>query len=81
MSYVHLFCNIFGYQLWKLLSLLHPNGNLEFIKNSDWRQDKTGKQMGLQNVLHVDVAIKSYAISILTGSTFDGFIDCTNDNI
>ena len=29
-------------------------------------------------VLHVDVAIKSYAISILTGSTFDGFIDCTN---
>ena len=29
-----------------------------------------------KNVLHVDVAIKSYAISILTGSTFDGFIDC-----
>ena len=29
-------------------------------------------------VLHVDVAIKSYAISILTGSTFDGFIDCTS---
>ena len=26
----------------------------------------------------VDVAIKSYAMSILTGSTFDGFIDCTN---
>ena len=51
--------------------------NLELIKNSDCRQDKTSKQMGLQNVLHVDVAIKSYAISILTGSTFDGFIDCT----
>ena len=31
----------------------------------------------LQIVHHVDVAIKSYAISILTGSTFDGFIDCT----
>ena len=29
-------------------------------------------------VQHVDVAIKSYVISILTGSTFDGFIDCTN---
>ena len=27
-----------------------------------------------QIVLHVDVATKSYAISILTGSTFDGFI-------
>ena len=26
----------------------------------------------------MDVAIKSYVISILTGSTFDGFIDCTN---
>jgi hypothetical protein len=26
----------------------------------------------------VDVAIKSYVISILIGSTFDGFIDCTN---
>ena len=37
--------------------------NLELIKNSDCRQDKTSKQMGLQNVLHVDVAIKSYAIS------------------
>ena len=31
-----------------------------------------------KNVLHVDVAIKSYAISILTGSTFDGFIDFTH---
>ena len=31
----------------------------------------------LEVVPHVDVAIKSYAISILTGSTFDGFIDCT----
>ena len=29
-------------------------------------------------VRHVDVAIKSYVISILTDSTFDGFIDCTN---
>ena len=29
-------------------------------------------------VQHVDVAIKSYVISILTGSTFDGFIDCTD---
>ena len=29
-------------------------------------------------VQHVDVAIKSYVISILTGSTFDGFIDCTH---
>ena len=28
-------------------------------------------------VLYVDVAIKSYAISPMTGSTFDGFIDCT----
>ena len=28
-------------------------------------------------VLYVDVAIKSYAISPQTGSTFDGFIDCT----
>ena len=27
----------------------------------------------------VDVAIKSYVISFLTGSTFDGFIDCTNE--
>ena len=36
---------------------------LEFLKNSDLRQVKTSKQMGLQNVLHVDVAIKSYAIS------------------
>jgi hypothetical protein len=26
---------------------------------------------------NMDVAIKSYAISFLTGSTFDGFIDCT----
>ena len=32
-----------------------------------------------KNVQHVDVAIKSYAVSILTGSTFDGFIDCTKD--
>ena len=32
----------------------------------------------LKTVHHVDVAIKSYAISILTGSTFNGFIDCTN---
>ena len=31
----------------------------------------------LKNVQTVDVAIKSYVISILTGSTFDGFIDCT----
>ena len=31
----------------------------------------------LSHVLNVDVAIKSYAISSLTGSTFDGFIDCT----
>ena len=31
----------------------------------------------LKIVQHVDVAIKSYVISILTGSTFDGFIDCT----
>ena len=28
-------------------------------------------------VLYVDVAIKSYAISFWTSSTFDGFIDCT----
>ena len=28
-------------------------------------------------VLYVDVAIKSYAISPMTGSTFDGFINCT----
>ena len=28
-------------------------------------------------VLYVDVAIKSYAISPQTGSTFDGFINCT----
>jgi hypothetical protein len=26
---------------------------------------------------NMDVAIKSYAISFLTGNTFDGFIDCT----
>jgi len=32
-------------------------------------------------VLYVDVAIKSYAISSLTGSTFDGFIDCTLDRL
>ena len=32
----------------------------------------------LKIVQHVDVAIKSYVISILTGSTSDGFIDCTN---
>ena len=32
----------------------------------------------LKIVHHVDVAIKSYVISILTGSTFDGFIDYTN---
>ena len=30
-----------------------------------------------KHVQHVDVAIKSNAISLLTGSTFDGFIDCT----
>ena len=35
----------------------------------------------LKIVQHVDVAIKSYVISILTGSTFDGFIDCTTTNI
>ena len=29
-------------------------------------------------VQNVDVAIKSYVISILTGSTFDGFIDSTD---
>ena len=29
-------------------------------------------------VQHVDVAIKSYVTSNLTGSPFDGFIDCTN---
>ena len=29
------------------------------------------------NVYYVDVAIKSYATSTLTGITFDGFIDCT----
>ena len=28
-------------------------------------------------VLYVDVAIKCYATSSETGSTFDGFIDCT----
>ena len=32
----------------------------------------------LKIVQHVDVAIKSYVIYILTGSTFDGFIDCTD---
>ena len=31
--------------------------------------------------LYVNVAIKSYAISSLTGSTFDGFIDCANTTI
>ena len=31
----------------------------------------------MEFVLYVDVAIKSYAISPKTGSTFDGFIDCT----
>ena len=30
-------------------------------------------------VLYMDVAIKCYAISSKTGSTFDGFIDCTLD--
>ena len=30
------------------------------------------------NVYYVDVAIKSYATSTLTGITFDGFIDCTS---
>ena len=30
-------------------------------------------------IIHdVNVAIKSYVISILIGSTFDGFIDCSN---
>ena len=29
-------------------------------------------------VLHVDVAFKIYAVSILTGITFDGFIDCSS---
>ena len=32
----------------------------------------------LEILRHVDVAIKSYVISVLTGSTFDGFIDCMN---
>ena len=32
----------------------------------------------LKIVHDVDVAIKSYVISILIGSTFDGFIDCSN---
>ena len=32
----------------------------------------------LKTVQYVDVAIKSYVISILTDSTFDRFIDCTN---
>ena len=32
----------------------------------------------LKTVHDIGVAIKSYVISILTGSTFDGFIDCTN---
>jgi hypothetical protein len=31
----------------------------------------------IEDCTHVDVAIKSYGISILTGITFDGFIDCT----
>ena len=33
---------------------------------------------GQFNKQKVNVAIKSYVISILTGSTFDGFIDCTD---
>ena len=32
----------------------------------------------LKTVHDVDVAIKSYVISVLTGTTFDGFIDCTH---
>ena len=32
----------------------------------------------LKIVHYLDVAVKSYVISILIGSTFDGFIDCTN---
>ena len=36
------------------------------------------QEKAVENCTHVDVAIKSYVISILTGSTFDGFIDCTN---
>ena len=32
-------------------------------------------------VLYADVAIKSYAISLQTGSTFDGFIGCTLEQL
>ena len=36
---------------------------------------------GVLYYIYVDVAINSYAISPQTGSTFDGFIDCTMSHL
>ena len=46
---------------------------LPFLGKGQCNQEKA-----IADCTHVDVAIKSYVISILTGSTFDGFIDCTH---